>query len=363
MDPSHIYRVVRVLLTGDPRRQRASILWLAAAALLLCLVGLPRPSSQSVQLLLSLGLPPIPVLTEASSIVIFCTRCLDDAVEDLAKALALVLLVRGQRALLRRFGLGRWSVAATVGSLVALYPLCDTLADRAGEHAEAVQAALLWLLMGEAAPLEREACKVVCSEEAASAGLLAVVDDGVEDGFKAFCVWSHYSVGSALGAVVFSGMLASPHRPVRATGAAAAAVVRLGSPLAQYASCDDYADRLGDLAPGPGEKGRTRAARRVPRAERRLPAEQNPRHAHSFPLQVQASLAELAGVEIVELSACPVRRNRHRRRLRRRRRHAWWAPSWAAGVRHVLGDAYLDAQECSAAAGADSPEMTTAGEM
>ena len=48
-----------VLLTGDPRRQRASILWLAAAALLLCLVGLPRPSSQSVQLLLSLGLPPI----------------------------------------------------------------------------------------------------------------------------------------------------------------------------------------------------------------------------------------------------------------------------------------------------------------
>ena len=44
---------------------------------------------------------------------------------------------------------------------------------------------------------------------------------------------------------VFSTLLASRHRPLQGAGTAAAAVVRLGSPLAQYAACDDYADRRG----------------------------------------------------------------------------------------------------------------------
>ena len=52
-------------------------------------------------------------------------------------------------------------------------------------------------------------------------------------------------MGTALGAAVFGSLVASPHRPLRAAGTVAAAVVRLGNPLAQYAVCDDYADRRG----------------------------------------------------------------------------------------------------------------------
>lgn len=237
MRVAHVGRVLRVLLAGDPRRQHFPAVWLVAAVFLVCLVSfLPRPR----RLLLSLGLPPIPILAEASSIVVFCTRCLDDAVEDAVKALSLLLVIRGMQALLRRLGLARWAAAAIGCCLAVLYPLCDTLADRAGEHTEWLQAALLRLLSVEPTQAsDHEVCKVVCSAERAAVGLLAVVDDGAEDAFKAFCVWSHYSVGTALGAVFFSSMLASPHRPVRAAGTAAAAVVRLGSPLAQYASCDD----------------------------------------------------------------------------------------------------------------------------
>ena len=45
---------------------------------------------------------------------------------------------------------------------------------------------------------------VVCSSDLASVGLLTVVDNAVEDGFKALCVWSHYSVGNLVGVAVFS---------------------------------------------------------------------------------------------------------------------------------------------------------------
>jgi hypothetical protein len=142
---------------------------------------------------------------------------------------------------------------------------------------------------------------VVCSSDLASVGLLTVVDNAVEDGFKALCVWSHYRVGNLVGVAVFSTLrtpalwprapspkaprpqapepqaprpqapspkphstqpwrlalnqpspkqvfsplLASRHRPLQGAGTAAAAVLRLGSPLAQYAACDDYADRRG----------------------------------------------------------------------------------------------------------------------
>ena len=159
---------------------------------------------------------------------------------------------------------------------------------------------------------------VVCSSDLASVGLLTVVDNAVEDGFKALCVWSHYRVGNLVGVAVFSTLrtpalwprapspkaprpqgpkaprpqgpkaprpqgpkaprpqgpkaprpkphstqpwrlalnqpspkqvfsplLASRHRPLQGAGTAAAAVLRLGSPLAQYAACDEYADRRG----------------------------------------------------------------------------------------------------------------------
>jgi len=45
---------------------------------------------------------------------------------------------------------------------------------------------------------------VVCSSDLTSVGLLTVVDNAVEDGFKALCVWSHYSVGNLVGVAVFS---------------------------------------------------------------------------------------------------------------------------------------------------------------
>ena len=107
---------------------------------------------------------------------------------------------------------------------------------------------------------------------------------------------------------------------------------------------------------------------------------------------MQANLARLiSGAEIVELSACSVRRNRHKRRLRGRHNgqgggwgvglvgrkgsgqsKGWRAGGrrnghvngWAAGLRHAaenirvqlgdatdsLGDAYLESQECPSTA-------------
>ena len=58
-----------------------------------------------------------------------------------------------------------------------------------------------WPLSQEHRP---EACMVVCSSDLASVGLLTVVDNAVEDGFKALCVWSHYRVGNLVGVAVFS---------------------------------------------------------------------------------------------------------------------------------------------------------------
>ena len=56
---------------------------------------------------------------------------------------------------------------------------------------------------------------VVCSSDLASVGLLTVVDNAVEDGFKALCVWSHYSVGNLVGVAVFSTLrtTAPKHAP------------------------------------------------------------------------------------------------------------------------------------------------------
>jgi len=54
---------------------------------------------------------------------------------------------------------------------------------------------------------------VVCSSDLASVGLLTVVDNAVEDGFKALCVWSHYSVGNLVGVAVFSTLRTTPYGP------------------------------------------------------------------------------------------------------------------------------------------------------
>lgn len=169
IDLAHVARVLKVLLAGDTRRPRRPYhLWLLAAVLLPWLAS--RPSVLAAVLsgsqLLSLGLPPLPVLTECSSILLFFTRCLDDAVEDLAKALTLWLLIRGGRALLGRLELtphANLALASGLGlGLAALYPLCDALADRAGELAQSLLATLLRLVPGRAAPQETPAaCRVI----------------------------------------------------------------------------------------------------------------------------------------------------------------------------------------------------------
>ena len=158
---AHVARVLEVLLTGDPRRppRRPYHLWVLAAGLLAWLVLRPavlEAALSASQELSALGVPPLPVLTESSSILLFFTHRLDDAVEDLAKALALLLLVRSARAATRHLALAPRAnlvLAAGIGvGLAALYPLCDALADRAGEHAQSLLAALLRLLSGRAAP-------------------------------------------------------------------------------------------------------------------------------------------------------------------------------------------------------------------
>ena len=157
---AHVARVLEVLLAGDPRRPRRPYhLWVLAAGLLAWLVLRPavlEAALSASQALSALGVPPLPVLTECSSILLFFTHRLDDAVEDLAKALALLLLVRSARAAPRPLALtprANLVVAAGIGvGLAALYPLCDALADGAGEHAQSLLAALLRLLSGRAAP-------------------------------------------------------------------------------------------------------------------------------------------------------------------------------------------------------------------
>ena len=204
-----------------------------------------------------LGLPPLPLIQDAWSLVHFLVHSLDDAAEDLIKfsfILVAYWLVRRNA----KSDVAGAAALTAVGAAILffyLYPIVDHVADAAGDIMAPVQNSV------RAASGLPEKRRRVIQEDG---GLLQhapppvpltirLIDDLVEDAFKAVCILSHAHIGALLQTAVV-GRLGAPATS-SARGArpsivrrAAGKLLAIGQPLSQYTSCDAYADTLGDRA-------------------------------------------------------------------------------------------------------------------
>ena len=202
--------------------------------------------------------PPLPFVNELVSLVTFVLDNLDDLCEDGLKLLLLAAAAAAAMAAWRAAaavagpaaalpGLERLGAAAAVAAVGAAYPLADQLSDDAARHGQGLQETLR--AAAGLPPHEPDPPDLVLTERSAA---INIVDDVVEDAFKAACVFSHYTMGALLGGTmrrVIAGWLegSSAESYAAAAGRAASALVIVGTPAGRYSTCDRFGDRLGDL--------------------------------------------------------------------------------------------------------------------
>ena len=147
----------------------------------------------------------------------------------------------------------RWRVwlsqpSTHVGLLVVLlaFPAINYFSDQVGDGAQAVQNVVRAKLGYPPQDLRPKRAAPAHIPFAAT-----VVDDLVEDSFKSVCVYAHARFGMMLAAGVGSteALLGTGTNGVtRWAVHIAKAVVAVGTPAGEYATCDAYADMLGDWA-------------------------------------------------------------------------------------------------------------------
>ena len=76
--------------------------------------------------------------------------------------------------------------------------------------------------------------------------IVEVTDDYVEDVFKFCCVGSHAWVAYILSTVIVPSLHATGGVPLH-LAKMVGTIVSVSGPTSQYAACDKYGDRLGDL--------------------------------------------------------------------------------------------------------------------
>ena len=137
-----------------------------------------------------------------------------------------------------RSPLVRAGIAACIATLG--YSFIDALADFSGDGVQWLQAA-----MGLEYAVEAD---VPGNAAAMDVGWINVVDDLVEDTFKAACVYTHLKVGAVVGAVFLPPLPQVARGSMVLDGARGAArlVITLGPSAEHYSACDRYGDWLGD---------------------------------------------------------------------------------------------------------------------
>ena len=194
-----------------------------------------------------LGVPPLPLLTDAAACLAFLLDSLDDAVEDAVKFLLLCLLgYAAYQAMRQGHASRRTARAVAVAVLLCCHPPCDMLADRLGDKMHPVQNALR-----RGFGYREKDPRPDRGDSAAKYGFAAtLVDDLVEDAFKTLCIGSHVFVGGILRTAVLARAadtnLEASVRGGNMIAKAAGAVVAVGAPVSQYQNCNIYSDRLAD---------------------------------------------------------------------------------------------------------------------
>jgi hypothetical protein len=196
-----------------------------------------------------LGVPPLPLVTDAAACLAFLLDSLDDAVEDAAKFLLLYLLgYVAYRAAMWWHGSSahRMARAFAVVVLLCCHPPCDRLADQLGDQMHPVQNALR-----RGFGYREKMPRPDRGDAVAKFGLAAsLVDDFVEDSFKAVCISSHMFIGNILRTAVLARAaeadMASAVRGGNLLAKTAGAVIAVGAPVSQYQNCNIYSDRLAD---------------------------------------------------------------------------------------------------------------------
>lgn len=197
--------------------------------------------------------PPLPVVDELGALASFVTSSLDDASEDAAKALCVYGAHRIGGALavwalpITRGGRLPRVARAVAGPLLGfmVYPWCDVVSDRVGDQMQLVQNSFR-----RSFGLEEKVPTVHAEAMTRNLPLVAtIVDDAVEDIFKASCLLMHARVGSLVGDVLIQPVLETLPVPGAAEFAwAAGKVVIMSSVAGRYMACDEFGDALGDAA-------------------------------------------------------------------------------------------------------------------
>eukprot|EP00927_Polykrikos_kofoidii_P073171 TRINITY_DN69242_c0_g1_i1.p1 TRINITY_DN69242_c0_g1~~TRINITY_DN69242_c0_g1_i1.p1 ORF type:complete len:217 (+),score=34.40 TRINITY_DN69242_c0_g1_i1:94-744(+) len=194
---------------------------------------------------LDLEVPPLPLLREACAIVDVVTSGLDDIAEDCAKLLIFYVLWIVFKRLLSavRTSVGKISmISSWVVLVVACYRHIDCYADLVGDMVQPVQD-VLKVYSGKSIEPKRE---VVATDQQLPL-VLYIVDDVIEDSFKAVCVGSHAFIGNLLRTgfiqVAEAGRDDVPSAAIKAVGW----FIAMGPPAEMYTYCNEYGDKLGNV--------------------------------------------------------------------------------------------------------------------
>ena len=188
-----------------------------------CPTSSPRPSVGSAL--------PLPLITDAAACLSFLFDSLDDAVEDAAKFLMLAALALGSYAVVALVAQVCACCSAQLWLCCCCHPLRDMLADRLGDAMNPVQNAIRrGFGYNEKVPRPDRGDPVAKFGYAAT-----IIDDLVEDTFKAMCISSHVLVGGILRTAVLTRAaetnIGSTLRGGDLIARTAGAVVAVGTPV------------------------------------------------------------------------------------------------------------------------------------